>query len=162
MKGITLIGMPGSGKSTIGKILAEKLGWNFIDLDILIKEKTGKTHAEILEEKGNQELLRLEDNLTFSLNLADAVFSPGGSIVYSALAMERLRKETIIIYLELSLSEIKSRLGDKIDGRGIVGLKEKGLEKLFKERDFLYRKYAQKVINCSGLSEKEILKAITG
>lgn len=159
-KGITLIGMPASGKSTIGKLLAKKLGWKFIDLDILIKVQGGKSHADILAEQGDSALLNLEEFYTLGLNLADTVFSPGGSIVYSARAMEKLGKETEIIYLNLPMEEIRRRLGAAINDRGIVGLREKGLEKLYEERDSLYRQYSHRVIDCSRLKEDDILKKL--
>jgi shikimate kinase len=82
-KGITLIGMPGSGKSTIGKLLAKKSDRKFIDLDILIKVKSGKSHTDILAEQGDSALLKLEEFYTLGLDFTDTVFSPGGSIVYS-------------------------------------------------------------------------------
>src|SRR3989344_8595530 len=114
MNGITLIGMPGSGKSTVGKILAEKLSYQFIDLDKLILEKEGKSHDRILAEKGEQALKKTEERLTLELNIAKTIFAPGGSIVYSYPAMEKLAKESQIFYLYLPLEEIKKRLGGKI------------------------------------------------
>ena len=64
MRGITLIGMPSSGKSTIGKLLAERLKWSFIDLDNLIEKEERTSVNEILEQKGEKELLRLENGYT--------------------------------------------------------------------------------------------------
>ena len=159
---ITLIGMPGCGKSTIGKMLAEKLGWDFVDLDSLIKETTGKNHAEVLAESGDQEFIKLEGELALGINFNKLIFAPGGSIIYSPEAMDKLKKETGIFYLYLPIEEIKSRLRDSLWSRGVVGLKNKGPENLFEERDILYRKYAEKIIDCGGLSKKEILKIITG
>jgi shikimate kinase len=160
VKGITLIGMSGSGKSTIGKLLALELGYHFVDLDDLIKEKEGRSHAEILDEKGEDELLHLEEKYTLELNLMKTVFSPGGSIIYSAMAMEKLRRETTVIYLDLPLEIIKERLGNDVNCRGIVGLKEKGIAQLFSERVPLYQSCAHYVINCSGRSIKEIIEEI--
>ncbi len=156
-KGLTLIGMPGSGKSTIGKIIAENLGRLFIDLDILIKERTGRSHAEILSEKGGRDFIRMEGNFAMEVNLAGIVFSPGGSIVYSDEAMKKIKNESKIIYLSLSVDEIRERLGGAADGRGIVGLKEKGLDVLFGERDALCRSYADEVLDCGGLSKNDIV-----
>ena len=160
MKGITLIGMPGSGKSTIGKMLADISKRRFVDLDILILEKEGRGHADILEKDGKEELLRLEEKYTLGIDLLNTVFSPGGSIVYSDLAMKKMERETEIFYFMLPVEEIKRRLGDKIDSRGIVGLKERGIKKLFQERDILYRKFSDKIIDCEGLSKKEIMESI--
>lgn len=159
-KGITLIGMPGAGKSTVGKLLAKKIGYDFLDLDILIKEKEGRGHAEIVKEKGDAELMRLEELHTLGLDLNKTVFSPGGSIVYSAAAMEKLRAETKIIYLELPLSEIKRRLGKSANDRGIVGLAEKGLDGLYGERAPLYEKFAHHTINCRQIPSVEVAEKI--
>ncbi len=158
-KSITLIGMPTSGKSTIGKLVADKLGWDFIDLDDLIKEKSGKSYDEILEKDGEKKLLNLENQYTLEINFegSDIIFSPGGSLIYSAEAMEKVAKETKIIYIELPLKEIEIRLGLRPVKGGIVGLKEKGLKKLFEERDVAYRKFADHIIKADNLSEEELV-----
>lgn len=160
MKGITLIGMPGAGKSTIGKILAERLNYKFIDLDDLIKEKTGRSHADILEKDGATRLLQLENQYTLDLDLSRTIFSPGGSIIYSPEAMERLQNETTVIYLALPFEEIRRRLGDGAMARGVVGLQEKKLDGLFAERDPIYQKEAHHSLNCLGLSEEAIIEKI--
>jgi shikimate kinase len=160
MRGITLIGMPGAGKSTIGKMLAKQIGFKFVDLDVFIKEKEGRSHADILEKNGTEALLNVEEKYTLDLDLAKTVFSPGGSIIYSAAAMDRLKNETKIIYLELPLKDIKKRLGKNIGTRGIVGLKEKGLEKLFQERTPIYESFADHVIQCANLEDKKIVEKI--
>ena len=158
---ITLIGMPASGKSTIGKILAKKLGWDFVDLDDLIKEKTGKSYDEILEQDGEQKLLDLEDQLTLDLDLGKGlVFSPGGSIIYSSEAMEKIKNETRVIYIDLSLAEIEKRLKERPIKGGIVGLKEKGLKKLFEERDLAYKKFTDDIIKADNLSEIDLSQKI--
>ena len=160
MKGITLIGMPGVGKSTIGRKLAYSLGWKFIDLDVVIKEKEGKSHAEIAREKGDAELLRLENKHALELDLAGSIFSPGGSIVYSKEAMEKILQETRVFYLARPFSEIKNRIGSVAEKRGIVGFAEKGLEGLFLERVALYSAFADHVINCKNLNDEEVIKKI--
>ncbi len=160
MKGVTLIGMPGSGKSTIGKVLAENLGWRFIDLDLLIKDKEGRSHFEILEQNGDRALLRLEEKHTLELNFDNTVFSPGGSIIYSKAAMDKLKNETRIFYLDLPFSEIVSRLGEGAKDRGIVGLGNKTLEELFEERVVRYRLAAHHIFDCHGFNEKKIADGI--
>ena len=165
MEGITLIGMPGSGKSVIGKQLAHHLGWDFVDLDILIKEKEGKSHAEIMKEKGEHELLQLEElytlGLDFNLPTGGLVFSPGGSIIYSRRAMEKLKSETKIIYLDLPYEEIKSRLGNNLENRGIIGLTLRGLGSLYQERTPIYQKFAHHIIPCIDQNEKEVVDKIS-
>jgi len=154
MKGITLIGMPASGKSTIGKKLAGRLKWKFVDLDVLINTEEGTAVDEILRKKGEQELLRLENIYTLKQNFSDVVFSPGGSIIYSAEAMEKLKKETTVIYLETSLKEIKKRMKNHIRKEAVVGLEGKGLDNLFQERDPMYKSNADYVIDCSAFSRR--------
>lgn len=161
IKGITLIGMPCSGKSTIGKKLAHNLGWNFIDLDVLIKEREGKSHSLIMKELGEEKLMRLEEKYTLPLNLKRTVFSPGGSIVYSKKAMKKLSAESKIIYLDLPLEEIKRRLGGIAASRGIIGLAKKGLADLFYERRVLYQNAAHQRIECLGLERPAIISKIT-
>jgi len=146
-KGITLVGMPGSGKSTAGRTLAKKLGWDFVDLDIYIKQKTGRGHEAILEKNGEKALLALEEKFTLEIDMDRVVFSPGGSIIYSPAAMKKLKKETLVVYLKTPLTEVKKRLSGIIRNRGIVGFKEKGITRLFKERTVVYEKAADLAVN---------------
>ena len=142
MKGITLIGMSGSGKSTIGGILAIKLGWKFVDLDKLILEKQMMNHHDFMNTNGETELKRLEEEYTLALDLADTVFAPPGSLVYSPKAMEKVKAVSAVVYLKATPEVIERRLGPKLHANGIIGLKEKGLKKVMEERGPLYEKYA--------------------
>ncbi|MDP3999395.1 MAG: shikimate kinase [bacterium] len=160
MKGITLIGMPGAGKSTIGKKLADSLGWKFLDLDILIQEKTGLAPAEFIGKNGDTAFLELEEELSLDLNLAETVFAPGGSIIYSTRAMNKLKSETQIFYLDLPLEEVKKRLGPKPLERGIIGLARWGLEGLFTERHYLYQTYAHQTISFSDAGDQDVIEQI--
>lgn len=160
MRSITLIGMPSSGKSTIGKLLAERLEWKFIDLDDLIKEEEGIDINGILEQKGEKELLKLENNYTLRQNFSDVVFSPGGSIIYSDEAMEKIKKETVIIYLEIALEEIKKRIEGHHRKQAVVGLREKGIVNLFEERTPIYKLNTGHVINCSLFNQCLNYKAV--
>ena len=153
--------MPASGKSTIGKILAKKLDWDFVDLDDLIKEKTGKSYDEILEQDGEKKLLDMENQLTLELDFGEGlVFSPGGSIIYSLEAMDKIKNGSRIIYIDLPLGEIEKRLKERPIKGGIIGLKEKGLKKLFGERDLVYKKYADDIIKADNLSEIGLAEVI--
>ena len=156
------MGMPGSGKSTAGKVLAKKLGWDFIDLDIHIKETTGRGHEVILDKDGESALLALEEKLTLGIDMTGVVFSPGGSIIYSPAAIKKLKKETLIVYLKTPLSEVKKRLSGIIHLRGIVGLKEKGITRLFKERKCVYEKTADLAVNSWKRSPAETAAEIMG
>lgn len=161
MRGITLIGMPGAGKSTVGRLLAEKLGFAFIDLDNLIRDKEGKSHSQIISEHGDQELVRLEESHTLNLNLENTVFAPGGSIVYSPAAMGKLTRETLIIYLSVPIGVIEKNIGDQIDHRGIVGLSGRGLEGVFDERRPFYEKYAHFQVDCGNRDAASIADQVS-
>jgi len=154
--------MPGAGKSFLGKRLANKLGYNFIDLDIEIEKVKGKSIKKLLEELGDKELLRLEETEAVKLKyIQKTIISPGGSIIYSKKAMELLKENSIIIFLNISLNEIKNRIKN-LEQRGIVGLKEKGIDNLYLERTKLYKHYADIEVNAQNLSRslKTIIEKI--
>lgn len=160
MRGITLIGMPAAGKSTIGKLLAQRLGWKFVDLDILIKAKTGRSPAEFIKEKGEQEFLNLEELCACGSDFFQTVFAPGGSIVYSPKAMDKLKSETVIFYLDLPLTDVQKRLDENLKARGIIGLAQKGLENIYKERTALYQRFAHHTIPYLKQGKEEIVNQI--
>jgi shikimate kinase len=138
---ITLIGMSGVGKTGIGRELSNRLGYNFIDIDEIIEKNSGKKLQEMIEELGNEKFLKTEERAIIGIGkIQNSVVSPGGSSIYSEMAMNFLKNISKIIFLNATLGEIEKRNSD-FSKRGIVGL-EKGLEKLFDERLPLYRKYA--------------------
>ena len=139
---ITLIGMPGSGKTSIGREVARILEYDFVDIDQLIRKKTGIPLQTIIDTKGDEALVHMEEKIVLGLSIRDGmVISPGGSIVYSDKAMDRLKEKTIIIFLHTPLSRVKQQINNQ-DSRGIVGLKGRSFETLFAERFPLYQKYA--------------------
>ncbi len=158
-KNFSLIGMPGVGKSTIGKKLSEKLKYTFVDLDKKIVEKENKSINELLSLLGNQGLVNLEEAETLRLDKFEKlVISPGGSIIYSKKAMNFLKRRSTIIFLDASLIEIKKRI-DNLHERGIVGL-EIGIDKLYHERKELYKKYADIIIDTENFDLDKITKDI--
>ncbi|WP_292485227.1 shikimate kinase [Methanohalobium sp.] len=141
---ITIIGMAGAGKSTIGKSMAKKLGYRFIDIDKLVEKKSDKNLQELIDTYGDNALLELEEQTVLELQLNaedECIISPGGSIVYSDSAMEFLDKHSTIVFLDVSFDVIRKRLSNSAT-RGMVGIKNKSLEDLFRERRKLYNKYA--------------------
>jgi len=139
---ITLIGMPGSGKSSVGRELAERLDYNFFDIDEIIEEKTGLRLQQIIDKFGDEEFLKIEEKAILELGeLEDSVIAPGGSIIYCTEAMKFLKRISTIVFLNSSFKNIQRRLANR-DARGIVGLKKKDLRTLFDERMILYKKYA--------------------
>ncbi len=143
---IVLIGMPSCGKSTLGVLLAKKLGYRFIDSDLLIQEREGLLLHDIIERDGTDGFLKLEESVNCQINDTRAVISTGGSAVYGKQAMEHLHTLGRIVYLDISLPTMLSRLGDYVH-RGVVLPDGYTLEDMFLERDKLYRKYADIIIS---------------
>lgn len=140
---IILIGMPGSGKTTIGRILADKLGWSFIDTDDYIEKAENRCLQEIINKDGEDVFKKIEERVILELKLTRCVIATGGSVVLSAKAMEYLDSFGKIIFLDASLGIIKTRLRDNIDKRGIVGWKSQpSLDEVYNFRLPLYYKYA--------------------
>lgn len=142
MKGITFIGMAGSGKSAVGRTLAAMVNWKFVDLDKLILETQKISHHDYMEKNGEAALSALEEKLTLGLNLQNTIFAPPGSMIYSPKAMQKIKKDSIVVCLQASPEIIAERLGDNLYKNGIIGLKEKGLAGVMAERAVLYQKYA--------------------
>lgn len=139
---ITLIGMAGAGKSTVGKKIAKKLGYDFIDIDNVIEAKTGMKLQQIIDRMGDDKFIEIEEKVVLELDgLRNHVFSPGGSIIYSQAAMDFLKRNSTIVFLDVPFKVIDIRLRNRAN-RGIIGLKDKPLETLFNERLILYKKYA--------------------
>ena len=140
MQNVTLIGMPGSGKSSVGLALAQKLGWSYVDTDTLIVAKHGKLQT-ILDEQGPAVFRKLEEEAILTLMEAErTVISPGGSVIYSPASMAHLKSIATVVFLNVPLLVIKARCDAQ--NRGIVGLKEKGWDALYAERTALYKQYA--------------------
>lgn len=159
-KGITLIGMSGAGKSSIGRLLAQHLGFYFLDLDEYIKEKEKMSHFEIMEKRGENELLRLEEKYALELAYENTIFSPSGSIVYSSKAVSAIKDNTTVVYLNISYDYLVKRLENNICARGIIGLKDRGLKNVFFEREPLYANAAHHVVFCDNKKPDEITSEI--
>jgi shikimate kinase len=159
---ITLIGMAGAGKSTIGREIAHKLSYRFIDIDQLIEQKTKKRIGDIIQNLGEKKFKEIEEKTVLELtNIENTVISPGGSIVYSEKVMKFLKKISAVIWLDVSFENVQKRLTDERI-KCIIGIKEKGLKGLFEERQVLYRKYADIIVQADniGFAVKEIMKKI--
>ena len=143
---ITLIGMPASGKSSVGVVLAKRLGKSFVDFDIVIKEQYRMKLKEIIAKNGQDGFRQIEDEVNAKLQVENSIISPGGSVIYGEKAMENLKNISTVIYLELSYNAIKSRLGD-LNERGVTLKKGQTLKSLYNERVPLYKKYADITVN---------------
>lgn len=153
---ITLIGMPGVGKTTIGKALAKKIGFKFLDTDHIVLDQNHLGLQDIITTFGDQYLIELEEKTILSLGpLKNTLIATGGSVVYSAKAMASLKELSLIVYLKDTFENIEKRIHN-LDTRGIVGLKEKGLKGLFEERETLYTQYADLILPITRLRQPEL------
>jgi shikimate kinase len=156
---IILIGMPGSGKSTIGVILAKLTSRGFADTDLLIQTSEGRSLQEIVDTDGYMALRKIEEEILLHLDCRNYVIATGGSAVYSHAAMERLKKDGFIIFLDVDIATLESRIHD-FEGRGLAKRPDQTLADLFEERRPLYRKYADSTVACAGLTHEEICVSI--
>ena len=146
MKNIILIGMPGTGKSVVGRALAQRLDYTFVDMDDLIVEATGKTLPEILREDGLEEFFKIEEKIGVELDRADTVVSTGGSMVLYEDAMEHLKENGVIVWLETPLSQIMERMPADLVDRGIAAPAGMTIRQIYEQREPLYAKYADLIV----------------
>lgn len=156
---IVLIGLPGVGKSTVGVILAKILGKEFTDSDLVIQREEGSLLKDIIETKGVEGFIEVENRFNASLNVANSVIATGGSVVYGKEAMEHLRSIGTICYLRVPFEVIEKRLSD-IKGRGVVLREGQTLRDIYEERIVLYEKYADITVLEEGLSIEETVEQI--
>lgn len=155
MHNITLIGMPGSGKTTLGKTLAEGLSYHFIDTDDVIIETYGHPLMELIDKHGTEGFITLEGKILQSIHTNRAVISTGGSAVYSDGAMQYLKSTGIVVYLHHQLDVLAQRVGNLVT-RGVVchsGCNT--LEDLYEERCPLYEKYADLMVDFTGCTVEQ-------
>ncbi len=156
---VILIGMPSCGKSTLGVLLAKRLGYRFIDSDLLIQERESALLHDIIERDGQEGFLRIENEVNRSITDTRAVISTGGSAVYGAAAMEQLSTLGKVVYLKIGLDTMLSRLGDYVH-RGVVLPEGYTLSDMYAERDKLYEKYADITVCVDGGDVSSSLEAI--
>ena len=159
MQNIILIGMPGSGKTTVGTYLSELIGYGYIDSDSVIVAREGMRLPEIIEEKGTEAFLDIEAKVNSEICASRCVIATGGSVIYREKALDALRKIGKIVYLKLSYEEIDRRLGD-LKARGVALKEGFTLHDLYNERVPLYEKYADVTVCLDGLSVEEAARAV--
>lgn len=157
---ITLIGMPGVGKSTVGVVLAKVLGYRFLDSDLEIQEQTGRLLHELIEEHGDEGFLEIENRVNAGLQVTRSVIATGGSAVFGKEAMEHLREISTVVYLRLPYEQLQERLGD-LHQRGVVLKPGQGLRDLMEERTPFYEKYAHIIVDEEDLDIRSIVDRIT-
>ena len=159
---IILIGMPGSGKSTVGVLLAKAAGMRFSDTDLLIQQETGKKLQEIIDGDGLDFFLKTEENVIAAADFENLVVATGGSAVFGERAMKKLKSGGTTVFLDVPLEEIECRINN-ITTRGIAMRRGETLESVYNERLPLYKKYADITVKSSNAEETvaEILKQIS-
>lgn len=149
MKNIILIGMPASGKTTIGTQLSEAIGYGYVDSDSVIVAREGKRLNQIIAEQGREAFLDIEAKVNSELCADRCVIATGGSVIYRESAMQKLQAMGTVVYLQLSYKEIEKRLGD-LEKRGVAIKEGYTLKDLYDERAPLYEKYAHLTVALDG------------
>lgn len=157
---LIFIGMPAVGKSTVGVVVAKKLGLGFLDTDLLIQEKEGRLLRDIIKAEGLDGFLKIENRVNAGVAVENHVISPGGSVVYCKDAMEHLKEIGIVIYLRVSCQTIMDRIKDP-KKRGVVLRKGQTLEDLYNERSVLFEKYADIVVDEDGCTIDETIERVS-
>jgi shikimate kinase len=156
---IVLIGMPGSGKSTVGVILAKLTSRDFVDGDVLIQTSQDRSLQDIVDTEGHMALRRIEEEVLVALHCINHVIAPGGSAAYSHAAMTHLKSNGVVIFLDVDLPTLESRIHD-FDTRGLAKRPDQTFTDLFEERFALYTKYADITIQCADLTQEEVCDRI--
>ena len=143
---ISLIGMAGAGKTSVGKELARTLGFSFIDSDALIEKQHGKSLQNILNDEGYIKLREIENIALKSIQFNETILSTGGSAVYSDEAMEHIQQNSKVIFLEVPFSQILERVPSFLD-RGFAKAPNQSVKDAFLERQELYKKYSDSVVS---------------
>ncbi|NNL76072.1 MAG: shikimate kinase [Desulfobacterales bacterium] len=156
---IVLIGMPGVGKSTVGVLLAKRLGYSFLDTDIYIQTLEGNTLQELIQQHGTAGFCDIEEDYICSISVTAHVIATGGSVVYRKQAMKHLRANGSIVHLDLELPRLQKRLDD-INARGVVITSDQNLEDLYEVRQLLYHKYADMNVRTDGLTPAQVVKKV--
>lgn len=153
---VVLIGMPGVGKSTIGQRLAQALRRRFLDTDALIEQQEGRSLQDIIDRDGLTAFLDIEERTVLNLAVSGHVVATGGSVVYSARAMARLKENGTVIYLRVPYHEMKARIHNE-SSRGLAISKGQDLRALYNERAPLYEAYADAILDCSDKEVEEVV-----
>jgi len=156
---LILIGMPGAGKSTVGVILAKRIGFNFIDTDLIIQAQMQARLQEIINTQGLKDFLKIEEQVLLHLNAENSIIATGGSAVYSKKGMAKLGKAGTIVYIQASLKSLQKRIND-MGQRGLVMAAGQTFEQLYHERIKLYESFADQTIGCENLTAEQVAAKI--
>ena len=156
---IVLIGMPGAGKSTVGIRLAKMISCDFIDTDVIIQISQGRSLQDIINMEGHMVLRQIEEDILLNLKCFNHVIATGGSAVYSHSAMKYLKSQGVIVFLDVDLPILKTRIRN-FETRGLAKRPDQTFADLYEERYSLYKKYADIMIDCGNLKQEEVCAVI--
>ena len=156
---IILIGMPGAGKSTIGVILAKRIGYHFIDTDLIIQSQQESRLQEIIDHQGLVAFRKIEEETLLNLRTHQTVIATGGSVIYSKKKNKKLAETGYRIYLQVSLDALLERIAD-MGRRGLVMKKGQSFEQLYQQRTPLYQQAADLTIECDQLNAEQVAASI--
>ncbi|SDZ81068.1 shikimate kinase [Desulfuromusa kysingii] len=156
---VILIGMPGAGKSTIGVILAKRLGFHFIDTDLLIQIQEKRRLQQIIDQHGLQHFRQIEEQILLQLDAERSVIATGGSVIYSTNGMEKLADSGCLTYIHVPLLLLQQRIAD-MGQRGLVMAKGQTFEDLYLERTPLYEKFAEITISSHDKNAEQVAAKI--
>lgn len=159
MKNIVLIGMPGAGKSTIGVLLAKSMLMDFVDTDLLIQKQYSSSLCDIINSRGIDGFLKIENEVIYSWSFVNCVIATGGSAVYGEEAMKKLSENGTVVYLKLMPDELVKRINN-IHTRGIAMKEGTTIEELYSQRAPLYEKYSDRVLDCAALTPEQCVDEI--
>jgi shikimate kinase len=154
---VILIGMPAVGKSTLGVLLAKRLGFAFMDTDLIIQTDQNATLSEIIRRRGMAAFCRIEADIIQNLSTVQTVIATGGSVVYSDRAMTRLNQLGRILFLDIDLAPLVDRLSN-LDSRGVVYMPGQTIKQLYDERRPLYRRHAHLTIPCTDRTPEQLVQ----
>lgn len=158
-KNLIFIGMPAVGKSTVGVVVAKRLGMHFIDTDLLIQEQENRLLREIIAEDGEDGFLRIENQVNRDLDVENSVISPGGSVVYCGEAMQHFKEIGTVVYLKVSYRTIKRRIRSP-KKRGVVLRDGQTFKGLYEERSVLFERYADLTISEDGCRIEQTIENV--
>ena len=156
MDNIVLIGMPGTGKSTVGVVLAKLLGFDFIDTDLVMAKRAGRPLSEIITQDGYDRFIELEGKTGEELICHRTVIATGGSMVFSESAMKNLSRLGLVVWLDTPAEVIEQRIGGALEARGVATARAMTVKEIYADRQPLYRRWAQLRLPCEGNTEQVV------
>ncbi|MBP8640537.1 MAG: shikimate kinase [Oscillospiraceae bacterium] len=153
MKNIILIGMPATGKSTVGVILAKLIGYNFLDTDILLSLEKNRPLSQIISEDGYDKFIEYEGKIGAGIKTERTVIATGGSMVFSENAMRTFSNSGTVVWLDTPVADLEKRMLGTLLDRGVATPVKMTMNEIYEMREPLYRKYADYRVSCEGATE---------